>query len=172
MVVAADPPTPNILPIDADVDSSNNVMASWRESSGRADGKDGYKFGDLTRTLVKKLIVGGGGEEISKIPSRVARTVKRYGWRPDLPDHRDLKADFSHIFSAGPRVPRKRVFFLLPSRLVGAKDDVARPPRVGRRSRTRSTSGPGAPTSTTRASSAAARRTRSRRPSSTTSARR
>ena len=78
-------------------------MSSWRESAGRKEGNEGYRFGDLTRTLVKKLIVGGEEAVESKLPSRIARTVKRYGWRPDLPDHRDLKADFSHIFAALPK---------------------------------------------------------------------
>jgi len=75
-------------------------MSSWAKSANR-EGPEGYKFGDLTRTLITKL-KGGAADVESKLPSRIARTVKRYGWKPDIPDHRDLRADFSHIFSALP----------------------------------------------------------------------
>ena len=56
-------------------------MSSWRESAGRKEGNEGYRFGDLTRTLVKKLIVGGEEAVESKLPSRIARTVKRLPYK-------------------------------------------------------------------------------------------
>ena len=34
-------------------------MSSWREAAGRVDGETGYKFGDVSRTLVKKLTSKG-----------------------------------------------------------------------------------------------------------------
>ena len=34
-------------------------MSSWREAAGRVDGETGYKFGDVSRTLVKRLTSKG-----------------------------------------------------------------------------------------------------------------
>ena len=50
-------------------------MSSWAKSANR-EGPEGYKFGDLTRTLITKL-KGGAADVESKLPSRIARTVKR-----------------------------------------------------------------------------------------------
>ena len=38
-------------------------MASWREASGRERGPDGYRFGDLTKTIVGKVVRRGGGTD-------------------------------------------------------------------------------------------------------------
>lgn len=43
------------ITVDSDmVSSSFRSSSSWKEASGRARGKDGYKFGDITRTLIQK----------------------------------------------------------------------------------------------------------------------
>ena len=61
---------------------------NWMESSGRSEGGTEYQFGDVTRTIWKKL-KGLKKTEMKKI----------YGWRPDIPDYRDLKAELSYLFN-------------------------------------------------------------------------
>ena len=68
------------------------TVQSWMESSGRREGGDNYQFGDVTRSILNKFKKTKIKKEIKKI----------YGWRPDIPDYRDLKAELSHLFNELP----------------------------------------------------------------------
>tara|TARA_Y100000389_G_C17448830_1_gene513334 strand:+ start:853 stop:1767 length:915 start_codon:yes stop_codon:yes gene_type:complete len=72
--------------------TSESESKTWMESSGRTKGSEDYEFGDVTRTILSKITLYLKSQNNRKI----------YGWRPDLPDHRDLMGDFSHMFSSLP----------------------------------------------------------------------
>ncbi|KAJ1448925.1 hypothetical protein M885DRAFT_537505 [Pelagophyceae sp. CCMP2097] len=85
-------------------------MSTWKDAAGRKEGTAGYRFGDLSRSLVNKMS-GTAAEEVEEAEAArhplteyglTSRRVSRYGWRRDLPDHRDLWADISHLFGALP----------------------------------------------------------------------
>jgi len=70
-------------------------MASWKETSGRESGPEGYRFGDFTRSLVGRVVGRKKGDDTTVLKPRRSLVGKKYGWRRDLPDHRDQATDFS-----------------------------------------------------------------------------
>ena len=70
-------------------------MASWKEAAGRGGGPEGYRFGDLTRSLIGRVVGGRKASGTSVLKPRRSLVGRKYGWRRDLPDHRDQTTDFS-----------------------------------------------------------------------------
>ena len=70
-------------------------MASWKEAAGRGGGPEGYRFGDLTRSPIGRVVGGRKAPGTSVLKPRRSPVGRKYGWRRDRPDHRDQTTDFS-----------------------------------------------------------------------------
>jgi len=70
-------------------------MASWKEAAGRNGGPEGYRFGDFTRSMVGRVVGRKKTDEATALRARRSLSGRKYGWRRDLPDHRDETCDFS-----------------------------------------------------------------------------
>ncbi|CAK0797429.1 unnamed protein product [Prorocentrum cordatum] len=91
---------------------------TWRDSSGRAEGKAGYKFGDVTRTLLQKTRTGG------QAPAAAAGT----GGNDTRSEHQHAIADLSAQVEglqkdreeAAQRASQERLAVLRSGALAGA----------------------------------------------------
>eukprot|EP00621_Florenciella_sp_RCC1693_P007970 CAMPEP_0182540224 /NCGR_PEP_ID=MMETSP1323-20130603/26692_1 /TAXON_ID=236787 /ORGANISM="Florenciella parvula, Strain RCC1693" /LENGTH=112 /DNA_ID=CAMNT_0024750853 /DNA_START=239 /DNA_END=573 /DNA_ORIENTATION=- len=75
---------------------------SWKNAAGRKDGSSGYKFGDLTRTLVKKTkaAVAGGTNSDDDLEHDLGPAVTPHAF-DDAPDAHDEGASVSSSGSGG-----------------------------------------------------------------------
>jgi hypothetical protein len=101
----------------SDAELRQRIKPTWRDSSGRAEGKEGYKFGDLTRTLLQKTRKGTGANDVSHAAGNQVLNENQRAIADLSSQVKDLQKDLD---AAAQKAGQERLAALCSGALVGA----------------------------------------------------